>query len=134
MANLAGNVAKIIDQQFTTTFGKGGFTEEITFRYFQSAGEYDVESDTQEDVYTNLTIKDVIVAKPGSDDMKAAKEVVVTDAKLIIPGLKMPILPEADTDKVIRYGINGVGGEVWDVRKVVGVPGHGVVIVFIYRT
>ena len=128
MARLADIVAKQIDQSFTNIFGKGGFTEEITFRFFQTAGEYDVETDTQADVFNNITVKDVIVAKPGSDDMKDNQEVFVTDAKLIIPGLKLPAAPEPDTDKVIRDGLE------WDVRKTVGVPGDAVIIVFIYLT
>lgn len=128
MARLADIVAKQIDQSFTNIFGKEGFTESITFKLFVSAGEYDVETDTTLEVWNDVVVKDVIVAKPGSDDMKAHQEVIVTDAKLIVPGLKLPSLPEADTDKVIR------GGLTWDVRKVVGVPGDAVIIIYVYLT
>lgn len=128
MARLADIVAKQIDQSFTNIFGKEGFTESIIFKFFQTAGEYDAETDTQADVFNDITVKDVIVAKPSSDDMKEHQEVVATDAKLIVPGLKLPAAPEVDTDKVMR------GGLEWDVRKTVGVPGDAVILVFIYLT
>lgn len=122
----------IIKQQvanaYTNILGPGGLTEEVTVKYFVSAGEYNVEEDTTETIWNDVPEVMAIVAKPGFDDVKDHK-VVFTDAKLIIPGPFLPSEPEVDTDKVIR-----ANGEEWDIRKVVGVPGSSVWLVFIYRT
>lgn len=122
----------IIKQQvsnaFTNILGPGGLTESVTLRYFVSDGVYDVDTDTTTPVYNDVEEVLAVVAKPGFDDVKDHK-VVFTDAKLIIPGPFLPSEPQVDTDKVIR-----ANGEEWDIRKVVGVPGNSVWLVFIYRT
>lgn len=125
----------IIKQQvsnaFTNILGPGGLTESVTMRYYVSAGTYNVEEDTIEDVYNNVPEVIAVVSKPGFDDHKD-HGALFTDAKLLIPGPFLPSEPQADTDKVIRR-INNVDEE-WDIRKVVGVPGSSLWIVFIYRT
>lgn len=122
----------IIKQQvsnaFTNVLGPAGLTEAVTVRYFVSDGVYDVETDTALPVYNEVEDVLAVVAKPGFDDVKDHK-VVFTDAKLVIPGPFLPAEPQVDTDKVIR-----ANGEEWDIRKVVGVPGSSVWLVFIYRT
>ena len=122
----------IIKQQvanaFTNVLGPGGLTENVTVRYFVSAGEFNVEEDTAVPVYNDVADVLAVVAKPSFDDVKDHK-VIFTDAKLVIPGPFLPAEPQADTDKVIR-----ANGEEWDIRKVVGVPGGSVWLVFIYRT
>lgn len=122
----------IIKQQvsnaFTNILAPGGLTESVTVRYFVSEGVFDVEADTAEPVYNDVNDVVVVVTKPSFDDVKDHK-VVFTDAKLVIPGPFLPAEPEVDTDKVIR-----ANGEEWDIRKVVGVPGGGVWLVFIFRT
>lgn len=121
----------IIDQQVANAFNNvlapGGLTETVQFRVFKGQGEYDVENDTYETTYEDTEVV-VVVTKPGFDDVKN-HEVIFSDAKLIFPGSFLAIDPEPDTDKVIR-----ANGEEWDVKKVVGVPGRGVLIVYIYRT
>lgn len=122
----------IIDQQIANAFNNilkpGELTEDVTFRYYVSAGTYDVEEDTQSPDYNDVEDVTVIVAKPGLDDMKD-HGAIRSDAKLIVPGTFVPSEPEVDTDKVVR-----ANGETWDIRKCVGVPGQGVYLVFIYRT
>ena len=122
----------IIKQQVTNAFtnilGPGGLTESVTVRYYVSDGEYDVETDTTEPVYNDVAEVLAVVAKPSFDDVKNHK-VIFSDAKLIIPGPFLASEPEADTDKVLR-----ANGELWDIRKVVGVPGSSVWLVYIYRT
>ncbi len=122
----------IIKQQvanvFTNVLGPGGLTEEMTVRYFVEAGVFDVENDTAVPTYNDVEEVLTVVSKPGFDDVKDHK-VIFTDAKLIIPGIFLPAEPQVDTDKVIR-----ANGEVWDIRKVIGVPGQGAWIIFIYRT
>jgi len=122
----------IIKQQvvnaFNNTLKPGGLTEDVTFKYYVSEGVYDVDADTKVPVYNDVTDVTVVKAKPSFDDTKGG-EVIFTDAKLIIPGPFLPSEPQADTDKVIL-----ANGEEWDIRKVIGVPGQGVWLVFIYRT
>ena len=120
-------LSKQIASAFTGVLGKGGFTEDITVRYQVSAGEYDAETDTTSPVYNDVPVKNIIVAKPGADDIKDSS-VLRTDAKLIIPGLGFTE-PEVDVDLVVR-----ANGEEWDIRKTIGVPGGSVWIIFIYRT
>jgi len=122
----------IIKQQvsnaFTNILGPGGLTESVTLRYFVSEGVFDVENDTAAPVFKDVPAVLAVVSKPGFDDVKDHK-VIFTDAKLVIPGPFLPSEPQVDTDKVIR-----ANGEEWDIRKVVGVPGSSVWLVFIYRT
>lgn len=122
----------IINQQvsnaFTNVLGPGGLTESVTVRFFVSAGEFDVEEDTAVPTYNDVAGVLAVVAKPSFDDVKDHK-VIFTDAKLVIPGPFLPSEPQADTDRVIR-----ANGEEWDIRKVVGVPGGSVWLVFIFRT
>lgn len=122
----------IINQQvsnaFTNILGPGGLTESVTLRYYVADGVYDVDTDTTTPTYNDVEEVLAVVAKPGFDDVKDHK-VVFTDAKLVIPGPFLPSEPQVDTDKVIRSN-----GEEWDIRKVVGVPGGSVWLVFIYRT
>ena len=122
----------IIKQQvsnaFTNVLGPGGLTEAVTVKYFVSEGTFNVEDDTAEPDYNDVEDVLVVVAKPSFDDVKNHK-VIITDAKLVIPGPFLPSEPQADTDKVVR-----ANGELWDIRKVVGVPGSSVWLVFIYRT
>lgn len=122
----------IIKQQvsnaFTNILGPGGLTEEVTFKFFVSAGTFDVEADTAIPEYNSVPKVLAVVAKPGFDDTKNSN-VIFSDAKLVIPGPFLPQEPEPDTDVVIRKN-----GEEWAIRKVVGVPGSSVWIVFIYRT
>lgn len=125
---LNDNIKRIISNAFTNTLAPGGLTESVTFKYFVSEGTYDVESDTTTPVWNDVADVTSVVAKPGFDDVKDHK-VIFTDAKLIVPGPFLPSEPEVDTDKVVR-----ANGELWDIRKVIGVPGSSVWIVFIYRT
>lgn len=122
----------IIKQQvanlFTNVLAPGGLSESVTFRYYVAEGTFDVEADTYAPTFNDVEDVTVVVAKPGFDDVKDHK-VIMSDAKLIIPGPFLPAEPEVDTDKVIR-----ANGEEWDIRKVVGVPGNSAWIVFIYRT
>jgi hypothetical protein len=121
-------IKRQIANAFTNTLGPGGLTESITVKYFVSAGDFDVEEDTAVPVFNDVEEVLAVVAKPSFDDVKDHK-VIFTDAKLVIPGPFLPAEPQADTDKVIR-----ANGEEWDIRKVVGVPGGSVWLVFIYRT
>jgi hypothetical protein len=122
----------IIKQQVTNAFtnilGPGGLTETITMRYFVADGVFDVEEDTAVPTFNDVPGVLAVAVKPTFDDMKNHK-VVFADVKLVIAGPLLPAEPQADTDKVIR-----ANGEEWDVRKVVGVPGGSVWLVFIYRT
>jgi hypothetical protein len=122
----------IIKQQvanaFTKTLAPGGLTESITVKYYVSAGVFNVENDTAEPVWNDVEDVVSVVTKPGFDDTKN-HGVLFSDAKLVIPGPFLPAEPQADTDKVVR-----ANGEVWDIRKVVGVPGGAVWLVYIYRT
>lgn len=122
----------IIKQQvtnaFTNVLAPGGLTESITAKYYVSDGVYDVETDTTQPVWNDVPDVLAVVAKPSFDDVKDHK-VIFTDAKLVIPGPLLPAELQADTDKVVR-----ANGELWDVRKVIGVPGGSVWLVFIYRT
>jgi len=122
----------IIKQQVTNAFtnilAPGGLTESITMKYFVADGVFDVEEDTAVPQFNDVPDVIALVAKPTFDDMKNHK-VVMADVKLVIAGPLLPAEPQADTDKVIR-----ANGEEWDVRKVVGVPGGSVWLVFIYRT
>lgn len=122
----------IIKQQvtnaFTNVLAPGGLTESVTVRYYVSAGVFNVEDDVAEPVFNDVEDVLAIVAKPSFDDVKDHK-VIFTDAKLVIPGPLLPAEPQADTGKVVR-----ANGEEWDIRKVVGVPGSAVWLVFIYRT
>lgn len=122
----------IIKQQvsnaFTNVLGPGGLTESVTVRYFVSEGDFDVEADTAVPVFNDVPAVLAVIAKPSFDDVKDHK-VIFTDAKLVIPGPFLPAEPQTDTDKVIR-----ANGEEWDIRKVIGVPGGSVWLVFIYRT
>lgn len=121
-------VLQQVNSLFTNILGPGGFTEEVTFRIYDEEGTFDVENDTFEPTYKDYPGVLAVVSKPGFDDAKN-HGVIFTDAKLVIPGLGLVIDPDVDTDKVIR-----ANGEEWDIRKVVGVPGRGALIVFIYRT
>ena len=122
----------IIKQQVTNVFtnilAPGGLTESVTFRYFVSPGVFNVEDDVAEPVFEDVEDVLAIVAKPSFDDVKDHK-VIFTDAKLVIAGPLLPSEPQADTGKVVR-----ANGEEWDIRKVIGVPGGSVWLVFIYRT
>jgi hypothetical protein len=122
----------IIKQQVTNAFtnilAPGGLTESITMKYFVADGVFDVEEDTAEPQFNDVPGVIALVAKPTFDDVKNHK-VIMADIKLVIAGPLLPAEPQADTDKVIR-----ANGEEWDVRKVVGVPGGSVWLVFIYRT
>ena len=122
----------IIKQQvtnvFTNVLAPGGLTELVTFRYFTSAGVFNVEEDVAEPTYDDVEDVIALVAKPSFDDVKDHK-VIFTDAKLVIAGPLLPSEPQADTGKVVR-----ANGEEWDIRKVIGVPGGSVWLVFIYRT
>lgn len=121
----------IIQQQvskaFTNILAPGGLTESVTVKYFVSAGTFDVAADTAEPVWNNVAGVTAVVARPSADDAKN-HAVLFTDAKLVIPGPFLPSEPQAETDKVIR-----ANGEVWDIRKVVGVPGQSVWLVYIFR-
>jgi hypothetical protein len=104
-----------------------GLTDLVTLRYLVSKGEYDVESDTTKDVYED--VKDVIVvaAKPTFEDVRD-RNAVMTDTKLLIPGLFMPRELKNDTDSVLMPD-----GFEWNVRKCVGVPGKSIYLVFVSR-
>jgi hypothetical protein len=117
-----------VSNAFTNILGPGGLTESVTVRYYVSAGEFNVEEDTAVPVFNDVTDVLAIVSKPSFDDVKDHK-VIFTDAKLVIPGPFLPSEPQADTGKVVR-----ANGEEWDIRKVVGVPGGSIWLVFIYRT
>lgn len=122
----------IIKQQvanaFTNVLGPGGLTESVTVKYFSAAGTFNVEDDTAIPTYNDVSDVVAIVTKPSFDDHKD-HGALFTDAKLVIPGPFLPSEPQADTDVVVR-----ANGETWDIRKVVGVPGSSVWLVFIYRT
>lgn len=122
----------IIKQQvvnaFVKTLAPGGLTETVQFKFLTSAGVFNVEDDTTTAAYNTVPDVLAVVAKPGFDDTKNSN-VIFSDAKLIIPGPFLPQEPEPDTDMVVR-----ANGEEWAIRKVVGVPGQSVWIVFIYRT
>lgn len=126
------NLSKLIQQQvgnaFTNVLGKGGLTEDITVRYITGDGTYDVTTDTHVPEFSDVPVKNVLVARPSFDDMEK-HGALSADAKIIIPGGFIQTEPEADTDKVIR-----TDGTEWDIRKSVGVPGDGVYILYIYRT
>lgn len=117
-----------VTNAFTNILAPGGLTESITLKYYVSEGVYNVEDDTSETVYNDVPEILAIVAKPSFDDVKD-HGVVFTDAKLIIPGPFLPSEPQVDTDKVLR-----ANGELWDIRKTIGVPGGGAWTVFIFRT
>lgn len=125
------NFKNLIDQQVTRAFDSlltpGQLTEAVTFKRFISAGQYDPVLDTTTVVWEDTPVS-AIVSKPTEDDMKD-HGVIGSDAKLVFPGSKLTYDPETDTDKVVR-----ANGELWDIRKTVGVPGRGVLIVFIFRT
>ena len=126
---LKRTIDRAITDAFDNILGPGELTEDMTMRYLVSIGDFDVEDDNQIVEVDDLPLTNIIVAKPTSDDMKKNTNVLGTDAKLIIPGTKLTRTPEADTDKVIRFT-----DQEWDIRKVVGVPGDGVVVVYIFRT
>lgn len=125
------NFKALIDREVTKVFDNlltpGELTEAVTFKYFQSAGAYDPITDTTTVVYEEVTAS-AVVSKPTEDDAKD-HGIIRSDTKLVIPGSALPTDPQVDTDKVVR-----ANGEEWDVRKTVGVPGRGIVLVFIYRT
>lgn len=125
------NFRALIDREVTKAFNNllvpGELTEKVTFQYFQSAGAYDPVTDTTSVVYEDVEA-DVIVSKPTEDDAKD-HGIIRSDTKLVLPGSALPTDPQVDTDKVLR-----ANGEVWDIRRTVGVPGRGIVLVFIYRT
>lgn len=125
---LNDNIKTMVSNAFTNILGPGGLTETVTVKYFVSAGTFDVEEDTAEPEYNDVEDVLAVVAKPSFDDVKDHK-VIFTDAKLVIPAPFLPSEPQADTGKVVR-----ANGELWDIRKVVGVPGSSVWVIFIYRT
>lgn len=124
------NFAKIMQDRVANAYDKllapGGLTETITFRFITDTGTYDPIADEIVPTFDEESVA-CVVSKPTEDDAKD-HDVLSTDAKLVVPGTKLTQDPEADIDYVLR------AGEQWDVRKVVGVPGRAVVIVYIYRT
>lgn len=125
---LKRTIENAIGDAFDNILGPGELLENITLRFFDAMGTYDVEDDTQATTVTNVTVTNVLAAKPTTDDQRQ-QNVLGTDVKLVIPGRKISRIPQADTDKVIRNGT-----EEWDIRKVVGVPGNGVVVCYVFRT
>lgn len=125
------NLKEIIDQQianaYTNILAPGGLTETVTFRYFVSAGTFNVEDDTNDPVYEDVEDVVVVAAKPTFQDV-TEQNVVFNDVKLIVQGVDLPRDLEVETDKVIR-----TTGE-WNVKKTIGVPGRGIFIVFVSQT
>lgn len=126
------NFKKLIDREinkgFDNFFQRGNLTEEVTFRFMGEAGEYNVETDSIDVSYVDVGGIHPIVGSPSEDDMRD-NDVLKTDATLTLPTAKLPQKPAADTDKVIR-----ANGELWDIRKVMGVPGESIYCIYIYRT
>lgn len=127
MANFKEIIDREIAKAYNNLLTPGGLTERVSFQLFQSAGTYDPISDTTPVVYTPVAA-DVVVSKATEDDAKD-HGVIRSDTKLVVPGSSLLTDPQVDTDKVTR-----ANGEVWEIRKTVGVPGRGIILVFIYRT
>lgn len=127
MANFKALIDREVTKAFNNLLTPGGLTEEVTFQLLQSLGEYDPETDTTEAVYDDAAFE-VIASKATEDDAKD-HGIIRSDTKLVFPGTFLAVEPQVDTDKVLR-----ANGEVWDIRKTVGVPGRGILQVFIYRT
>lgn len=124
---LKRTIERAIGDAFNNILGPGELLEDITIRYLDDLGAYDPIADTIVEDTDEVTVRNVLVAKPTTDDMQK-QNVLGTDAKLVIPSVNMPRVPKADTDQVIR------SNSEWDVRKVVEVPGGSVVIVYIFQT
>ena len=127
MANFKALIDREVAKAFNSLLIPGELTEEVTFNLFQSAGTYDPETDTTPVVYEVVSLQ-AVVSKATEDDAKD-HGIIRSDTKLVFPGTFLTQDPQVDTDKVTR-----ANGEVWDIRKTVGVPGRGVLLVFIYRT
>ena len=127
--SINNQIKQRVAQMYTKTLGPGGLTETMTFMYYVSAAtSFDVENDMHEPTWQTVAGVQAVVAQPTDDDMKKS-DVVVSDAKLVIPGVFLPREPNVETDRVIR-----ADGTEWNIRKVKGVPGGSLWIVFIYET
>jgi hypothetical protein len=118
---------KLIQDQVAKAFEllkQGNLTKEAVVRYFVSEGKYDAETDKKPIVWDSTDPVTVIVVKPSYGDVKE-RNVVFTDAKLLVPGTAIPKEPDTDTDRVL------MDGREWNIRKSVGVPGEGIYILFV---
>lgn len=125
---LKRTIDRAVGDAFNRILGPGELLEDITIVYLDDLGEYDPDEDEIAETTDPVTIRNVLVAKPTTDD-REKQNVLSTDAKLVIPGVNLARIPQADTDQVLRAGKG-----VWDIRKVVEVPGGSVLIVFVFQT
>lgn len=120
----------LIENLVADAMGKlPGLTKTVTVKYFVSEGQYDAETDTTTPVYDDVPDVVCVAAKPTFDDVQN-HAVTFAHTKFVIPGKFLPKSPENDTDKIVIQP----AGEVWNIKKVVGVPGDGVYLVFCVRT
>ena len=104
-----------------------GLTKEIVVRFYVSEGTYDPETDTTTPVYDDTDPFKVVAAKPTFEDV-SDQSVNRNDTKLLVPGLSVPKSPRNDVDKVTMDGTE------WNIRKVIGVPGDPLYLVFVHQT
>jgi hypothetical protein len=100
-----------------------GLNKKVTFHLYVSEGVYDANADATVPVYNNVEDVVVVAAKPGFEDVKGTV-VLHSDVKLLVPGLAIPQEPKVDVDKVT------LNGALWDIKKVIGVPGEALWLVY----
>ena len=102
------------------------FLKEVTFEYFASDGDYDAATDTRNPVYDPQITKSVPVLRPTMDDLTNYGVESIT-SKIIVPGNWLPRAMEV-SDRVL------IGGRKAPIKKMVGVPGDVVYILFVLQT
>jgi hypothetical protein len=122
MADYSTLINKLVGNAFSKQLP--GLTKQIEIHYYVSAGTYDEDTDTTEPVWSKYKDITCVAAKPTMADV-TDRGALFSDTKLIVPGTFIPGEPDTDTDRVI------MGGKEWNIRKVVGVPGEGVWLIFV---
>lgn len=102
------------------------FLKEVTFEYLLDGGEYDAEADTVAATYDPVGPLKVPVVRPSEEDMNMLG-VETKDSKIIVPGNYLPKAMEL-SDRV-QYD-----GRVHNIRRLTGVPGDVVYMIFVRMT
>lgn len=104
-----------------------GLTIKIDFMFLLSDGAYDPETDTMGETYNEITDLTVTAVSPTMEDV-TNYGITGKSKKLLVPGAAVPQEPRSDVDKV------RIGDKLWNIAKVVGVPGDSLYIVFVKET
>jgi hypothetical protein len=102
------------------------FLKEVTFEYLLDGGEYDPDTDSIAASYDSVGPLKVPVVRPSEEDMTMLG-VETKDSKIIVPGNYLPKAMEL-SDRVL------MDGRVHNIRRISGVPGDVVFMIFVRMT